>query len=268
MKQKGVAAVLAFFFGVFGAHRFYLGQRFLGVIYFALFFIGMTASIEANDLIPIFAVPALIGFVDAVVFAAMPREDFDERYNRKYLYGDTRSSKYRRRPAPRSQGLREPSSLQYHRQQGIAYFREYDYEGAVIEFENALEIKYDDPSLHFNLACCYSILEDEERAIYHLDKAVQYGFDDFHKIQNHDALAYLRTTRAYEIFAVNGFRSPTRENAPLDLDEEEPLDLSGPPADNSSGDLLDQIRRLGELRDKGVLTNEEFTEQKRKLLAR
>ncbi|NUQ25417.1 MAG: SHOCT domain-containing protein [Saprospiraceae bacterium] len=31
-------------------------------------------------------------------------------------------------------------------------------------------------------------------------------------------------------------------------------------------DLLDQILKLGELRDKGVLTDEEFALQKRKIL--
>ncbi|NND09525.1 MAG: TM2 domain-containing protein [Saprospiraceae bacterium] len=32
-KKKGVATLLALFFGMFGVHRFYLGQWILGVIY-------------------------------------------------------------------------------------------------------------------------------------------------------------------------------------------------------------------------------------------
>jgi hypothetical protein len=40
-----------------------------------------------------------------------------------------------------------------------------------------------------------------------------------------------------------------------------------PPAAAGSGDLVDQLRKLGELRDAGILTEEEFAAQKAKLLA-
>ena len=40
-----------------------------------------------------------------------------------------------------------------------------------------------------------------------------------------------------------------------------------PPAAPAGGDLVDQLRRLGELRDAGILTEEEFAAQKAKLLA-
>ncbi|MBK7873193.1 MAG: SHOCT domain-containing protein [Saprospiraceae bacterium] len=43
------------------------------------------------------------------------------------------------------------------------------------------------------------------------------------------------------------------------MPKEEPLVLQD--------DLLDQIIRLGELRDKGILTEEEFAKQKEKILA-
>ena len=39
-----------------------------------------------------------------------------------------------------------------------------------------------------------------------------------------------------------------------------------PPAGAGSGDLVDQLRRLGELRDAGILTEDEFAAQKAKLL--
>ncbi|HEY5125193.1 MAG TPA: NINE protein [Ignavibacteria bacterium] len=44
MKSKGVAYLLWFFFGIFGAHKFYLGKVGIGIIYLltgGLFFIGL-----------------------------------------------------------------------------------------------------------------------------------------------------------------------------------------------------------------------------------
>ncbi|NRB48261.1 MAG: SHOCT domain-containing protein [Saprospiraceae bacterium] len=52
--------------------------------------------------------------------------------------------------------------------------------------------------------------------------------------------------------------TPIKEDPP-NKKEAEALDLDG--------DLLTQIVRLGELRDKGILTEEEFKVQKEKILA-
>ena len=38
MKKKGVTAVLALLFGIFGVHRFYLGERLKGAIHLVIFF--------------------------------------------------------------------------------------------------------------------------------------------------------------------------------------------------------------------------------------
>ena len=40
-----------------------------------------------------------------------------------------------------------------------------------------------------------------------------------------------------------------------------------PPADTSSDDLIEQLQKLGALRDQGILTDAEFEAQKAKLLA-
>lgn len=69
MKDKVVAALLAFFLGGFGVHRFYLGQTGLGFLYL----------IFCWTLIPMF-----IAFIDFIVFLVTSNESFDEKYNKGY----------------------------------------------------------------------------------------------------------------------------------------------------------------------------------------
>ncbi|MEL6945489.1 MAG: NINE protein [Bacteroidota bacterium] len=65
-KDKNVAAVLAFFLGTFGVHRFYLGQIWLGILHCIFMFTG---------------IPTIIGFIDAMVFFSMDQDRFEGKYN-------------------------------------------------------------------------------------------------------------------------------------------------------------------------------------------
>lgn len=75
-KDKTVAALLAFFLGGFGVHRFYLDQPGLGLAYLIFFWTG---------------IPWIIGFIDFLVFISTSQESFDLRYNWR-LYGGSRVS--------------------------------------------------------------------------------------------------------------------------------------------------------------------------------
>ncbi|HFC00450.1 MAG TPA: TM2 domain-containing protein, partial [Phaeodactylibacter sp.] len=86
MKKKGTTALLALMFGLFGVHRFYLGQRLKGFLQVILFMITMIITIEEDA--PVIFIPAIIGFIDAVLFYVMPEEEFDEKYNQRYLRAD------------------------------------------------------------------------------------------------------------------------------------------------------------------------------------
>lgn len=269
MKDKNSAALLALFAGVFGVHRFYLRQPGLGVLYiFLMFFLGFSA---------------LLGFIDFIVLLSMSDEEFDRKYNKDYLrYDDRRVHQpdfNRRRPRRREQEdypaevirkypskdkvtSKPQATTNPHKQNGIRRYRSYDYEGAIEDFKKALSIVPDDLATHFNIACAYSLLEEKEKAFFHLSKAVQYGFDNFDKINTHDALAFLRIQDEFDNFVDNGYRLGGNVVAPPPpLTQEEPkLELQN--------DLLSQLRQLGELKEKGLLTDEEFQIQKQKLLNR
>jgi tetratricopeptide (TPR) repeat protein len=266
MKSKYVAAALAFVFGIFGTHRFYLGQRFLGIVYFFLFFVGLIMTIEEPEPFPMIVLPAILGFIDSLLLAVMPQEEFDERYNKKWLrrrQGNYTSIRQEVRPAALSHALETSrETLSELKRRGIEKFRDFDFSGAVQEFQKVLEISPKDPATLFNLACCYSILEEKKPAFEHLSKAVEAGFSNVEKIQNHDALAFLRTQPEYDVFVKNGYKlSKTAEPPapPAETKREESLVLRD--------DLLDQIIQLGELRNKGILTEAEFARQKEKVLA-
>lgn len=264
MKDKNVAALLALFFGAMGVHRFYLGQVGLGILYVMFFFISW-----------------MFGLIDAVAFLLMDDEEFDRRYNRKRRWENRRSGRDQRYQdwrdrqdarrkdwQNRSQTApgRPASKATPFKQSGIRKFKEYDYKGAIEDFEKALEQDEKDIAIHFNLACAYSLEENLEKSLFHLDRAVAYGFKDFDRIRTHDAFAFVRIQKAFADFEDNKFRIPKEAKIsapPIQAKEtvQEEADLL-----STQPDLLDQIKKLGDLREKGLLTEEEFAEQKRKLM--
>ena len=269
MKDKNLAGILALFLGMFGVHRFYLGQIGLGILYAMFFWISW-----------------LFGLIDAIVFFSMDKDHFDIKYNKQFYKAVRKNENARRsreeRRERRSNSTRREANLRNQRprteipvdrtvarkhnpykQTGIRKFRDFDYQGAIEDFEKALEFDPKDIAVHFNLACAYSLDENAEKSFYHLDQAVNFGFNAFEKIKEHDALAFIRVQPTFEAFEANGYRLQQQIEAP----KEEPENLLNTEVPRSD-DLLQQLRKLGELREKGLLSQEEFEKQKKKLLRR
>lgn len=258
MRNKVVAGIFALIFGSWGLHRFYLGQRRRGIFYFVATVFLFIASVANNA--PLVLIMGAIGLLDAMILFSMPGEEFDEKYNTRKHQEDSRAERryqrYQRRHERRVATL--PAAGSASKSNGIKKFKEYDYEGAIEDFKKALKQKFDDPATHFNLACCYSLLERPDPAFFHLTKAVHFGFVDFDKIEKHDGLAYLRTLPEFEEFVKNGYQ---RFATPA---EELPIEL--PSREEKEETLLDQIKRIEALRNKGILTEEEFVVQTKRVL--
>ena len=99
-----------------------------------------------------------------------------------------------------------------------------------------MEINPKDISLHFNLACAYSLTEQVDKAYMHIDRAVSLGFNDFEKLKTHDDLAFVRIQDRFEAFQKNGYRlelpAVETENTQIpEIPKEEPI----------QDDLLSQI---------------------------
>ncbi len=264
MKSKVAAGILAFFVGIFGVHRFYLGESGKGILYAIFCWFPLTW---------------LIAFIDGIIFLTMDDEIFNAKYN-PHLYhnkrhdvninintqsGQTSVERNRRskdmvyeQQRPQRYGENAMSSsikkTNPFKAEGTQLYRDYDFQGAIQAYLKSLKIEAHDPQINFNLACLYSLEENAPAAFIHLQKAVEQGYTNFDKIRTHDHLAYLRTQREFEMFVKNGYTFANR----LSAETPKPLELT----DN----VIAKLERLAMLKEKGILTEDEFQMQKAKLL--
>lgn len=264
MKNKTTAGIFALLFGPFGLHRFYLGDRKMGKLYAIATAFLFFASFKMNG--PVVFLMGIISFIDAMLFFSMDREEFNEKYNQRFLNRPQVAEPVAKRHQPRQAAV-AAESQNLHKAAGIEKFKDYDYDGALEDFKKSLAVKFDDPAVHFNLACCYSLNERPDPAFFHLTKAVHFGFVDFDKIEKHDGLAFLRTLPEFKDFVKKGYQLHTSATA-----TEQPVSdlLAQKPTAQQSGkqqpSLLDQIKRLSELREQGILTEEEFNGMRAEVL--
>lgn len=287
MLNKTLAGFFAFFLGMFGVHRFYLGQLFRGASQFAGFFgfIFLYNVANDNDAEMLFglaiATMVLAPIFTAIVFWATPKNKWLKKYDKESLEGDQPLGI----AAPFSR--RDTKAL---KAEGIRYYRTGDYDLAIEAFSEASEIDLGDAGTHFNLACSYAQLGQYGEALRHLELSVTFGLPKPERIEKHPALAALRKHPSYRTFRTNNFRRlnlleltepratdtkivgeeetienfstppPVRETK---VNDAPTLDLNSPPP---GPDLLEQITRLRELHDAGVLTQKEYQTQKEKLM--
>jgi hypothetical protein len=129
---------------------------------------------------------------------------------------------------------------------GLRKYRSKDFEGAKADYLEVTTLTPSAPNSHFMLAAIYSLQQNKVESFRHLAKAVEQGFVDFQQIKSSPSFQFLRTQAEFTQFAQNGYK------------------LSQPSA--RSDDLVSQIERLGNLRQQGLLTEDEFQAQKKKLL--
>lgn len=213
----------------------------------------------------IFPVSMVLGFIDGLRYLMMSPEDFDRKFNKKYYQERPRRRRTKKkdyyemkgpskkRPTRRSRTRQNPF-----KKSGVRKYKEYDIEEAIDDFKKGLKIEPNDIALDFNLACAYSLLENKEEAFNHLDSAVKNGLKDYEKILNHEDLAFVRIQPEFEDFKNNQFQIQTKKK------EKEPEETNQPMDDV----LLAQLNRLMELRKKGVLTENEYVIERKKILYR
>ena len=251
MKNRLVAVFFAFFGGVVGLHKMYLRGWSAGSPRLVFFFLAIFLRWPI-----VLVILTIIAILEGILLVTQDQETFDKKYNsgepspatsRRERHKE-RKQRRRRRKAPRPAAIFSGAGKFI--KSGMKKFRNYDLKGALADFLQAEERDPRSATVHFNLACTYSMLEDPAKGFHHLSLAMTHGFRDEEKIKTHDALAFLRIQPEFPDFVANGYQ-PVTDQAALSPGDE--------------GNLLDELRRLGELREKGNLSAEEFDERKRNL---
>lgn len=246
-KKKHVAALLALFLGFFGAHRFYLGQRFRAFLHITATVILTIVSAEEHA--PFILFMFILNILDAVLLAVMPKGEFDLKYNQRWREKVTRKEKIK----SKGRNLVNFKLLK----EAVNKFESKHYENAVVLFDRLLARDKRNAVAHFYLAGCFSMLRDSDDAFYHLELAVQYGFEDLDRIEEEKTLKYIRSQSRYQAFRHTYLKVPmaTLPSPSKDLLHTKPK-LSN----------YDKIEALGEKLASGELSTEEFEAAKVKLL--
>lgn len=245
MKNRILAGLLALLLGTFGIHRFYLNDIGGGIFYLFLFFITSKLS---------FPVSTILGVIEAIRIFNMSNAEFDKKYNSGKRIKDKQHRNVREvRKRPKRRKRLFPRKNPF-KKSALEKFENYDFEGAISDYRKALDISPDDPELHYQIAKAYSLTEETELAFRHLDTAVRYGLKKPEKIDTDEDLAFIRIQPQYEAFKANGYEIPAKAIAPekKDLLDE---DL-----------LLAQLKKLSELKKKGLLNDKEYEIEKKKLM--
>lgn len=79
-KEKFIAALLAFFLGEWGLHKFYLNEQSAGKKYLIWCLVGICTSWLLIGLIPLMVLWVL-KLVDCFGYLFMSDEEFDQKYN-------------------------------------------------------------------------------------------------------------------------------------------------------------------------------------------
>jgi tetratricopeptide (TPR) repeat protein len=117
---------------------------------------------------------------------------------------------------------------------------------AIVILHEVLSLKPNYAAAHFNLACNYSRLSKKDEAFNSLAAAVKCGYANFQKIQSDPDLAFLRSQPEFSQFAASGYRET--------------------PKSSSADETINKLERLAALKSQGVLTDQEFIEQKARIL--
>ena len=259
-RNRVIAALLAFVGGSFGLHKLYLKDSGGFIFFMIMMILGFITSIP---------ITAFLGFLHGFKLITMSDDEFDRKYNRGYVQRDTRLEKRRDenfrkyQTEDKRRGYATPKAIiknNVFKSSGLAKYKEFDLEGAIEDFKKGLDLEPNDIALNFNIACAYSLTEQKALAYQHLAKAVNLGFSDFERIQTHDDLAYVRIQKEFDEFRQSQFR-----RVPASLMTSVPHQREQKTPDESPL-VLDQLEKLTSLRDRGLLTQDEFEREQKKLI--
>lgn len=267
--------MLAFFTGFIGGHKLYLNKYGGFIGFFFLFMLSMSIG---------FPISVIAGVMQGIKLLKMSDMEFDKQYNRGYIpirrgplevRRDEQMRRYDQMPDAQPQSRQKPSPTTAlranpYKNSGIKKYKDFDIEEAIQDFTKGLEISPNDVALHFNIACAYSLTEKKSLAYHHLSRAVSLGLKDVEKIISHDDLAFVRIQPEFDSFRASGFRTNpfqvVDKQANNQTQEIPKPDVVAPSEVVMDDSLLAQLNKLSELRKRGILSEDEFIFERKKVL--
>ena len=81
---------------------------------------------------------------------------------------------------------------------GDLYTKKRLYEKGLMIDEKLSQLRPDDPTIFYNLACSYSLLEDTNKAFRSIKQAINCGYDNFYYLEQDHDLANLRKDTRFQ----------------------------------------------------------------------
>ena len=262
-RQTGPAAkrratmFFAIFLGFVGVHRFTLGQWHLGLLFIFMFVVSQSLGLyfPGSDGLPWATLAAGVGYFEALRFYRMSDEEFAHRYLEEVEPEPVRGRYLAGTPAPHPRAVSAKSRRRL-ADEAAKRYEEFDYQAAAELYEEALDLDLADGEARVLAARCYSLLEQSAPAYRHLRRAVQLRAGNLDLVDADAGFAWLRTRGDFADRRRRAYAEPPAEQ-----------DGEGPPALPARADnVLDQLEQLGRLRNRGLLDDEEFAREKRRLL--
>lgn len=129
------------------------------------------------------------------------------------------------------------------------YYNREDYANSIAILNQIISVEPSNNKALFSLACCYSLTENSN-AFPALIKAVQYGYTDFKKINDYQALNWMRRHPSFEEFKNNGYVVNELPKVGVSVSEAK----------------LSRLERLAKLKEQGIISMTEFEQEKLKIL--
>lgn len=305
MKKRTTAILLAIFLGWTGAHKFYLRDPGTGFFYLMLTIFSASLRLPIGSILGWIDAFRYITMSEeyfdkkfnkgATSSRSRGRRDsrdyVEGRRENRYQRRDTRRDSREERRGSRRQTEKAPPIVQrksssYDRKRrnvikdnpfkasGIKRLDNFELDLAQVDLNRAIELSPDDKDIHIALARLYSMEENVNKSMYHISRAVKLGYTDLNHIRTVDGFAFLRLSEKFEEFEESGFRAvrvatPKEDEQQTSSSRPANQPVTPPENDLLQDDLLlSQLNKLKELRNKGIISEKEFEDERVKLTQR
>lgn len=254
--RRKMGIVFALTLGWCGVHRFIMGHWQWGLAHIFMM-IGSIIVLEELGFEgnPWFTLSTAVAYYTAYRWWRMSDEEFADEYLEPVE--EEVEGKYLRGTATAHPKVISGKARRKILASAKTHYEKFDFQGAAELYEDALDMDLSDGDSRVLAARCYSLLEDAEAAYRHLRRAVLLKANNLDIISKDEGFAWLRMREDYTRRRRAGY-GPVE---PL-----VPTSTTPPTLPPRQDNILEKLEKLGELKERGLLDDDEFLREKKRLL--